>query len=174
VLALAPMLACLALIGATVLGDGMARGLDRLGARRWRHDRLLAAALGVALLVQAASAARGGLRTATLHDVRTEAYHWIGANLPAGTRVISEWYTPQVHFDPRYTVRCVRHLSRTDFDAMRASFDVALVSSAIKSRFGDPAATTYAKLGPERLVRRWTPDAARSTKGPEVELYRLE
>jgi hypothetical protein len=173
VLGLAPMLACLVLIGATVVGDGLARGLGRLGARGHR-DRLLAAVLGVTLVVQAAYQVRGGLRAAALRDVRTEAYDWIGANLAPGTRVISEWYTPQVHFDPRYAVHCVRHLSRTDFDAMRASFDVALVSSAIKSRFGDPAATTYGKLGPERLVRRWAPDAARGTKGPEVELYRLE
>jgi hypothetical protein len=174
VLGLAPMLACLALIGATVLGDGLARGLGRIGAQRWRQDRLLAAVLGVALVVQAALQVRGMVRIATLHDVRTEAYHWIGANLAPGTRVISEWYTPQVHFDPRYRVRCVRHLSRSDFDAMRASFDVALVSSAIKSRFGDPATTTYAKLGPERVIRRWASDAQRGTKGPEVELYRLD
>ncbi len=174
VLGFAPMLACLALIGATVVGDGLARGLGRLGAPRGRQDRLLATALGVALVVQAASQVRGVLRTATLHDVRTEAYRWIGANLAPGTRVISEWYTPQVHFDPRFAVRCVRYLARTDFDAMRAAFDVALVSSAIKSRFGDPATTTYARLGPERLVRRWAPDAQHGTKGADVELYRLD
>jgi hypothetical protein len=168
------MLACLALIGATAVGDAVARALERLPRFRAPANRILAAALGVLLLAQAGSQVRGGLRTGERRDVRTEAYGWIGANLPPGTRIIAEWYTPQMHFDPRYAVRCVRHLSRTDFDAMRAAFDVALVSSAIRSRFGDPAATTYAKLGPERLVRRWAPDAQAGTKGPVVELYRLD
>lgn len=174
VLGFAPMLACLALTGAIVVGEALARAVDRLPGLRGRLGPLLAAALAVVLLVQAGYQVRGGLRTAPLRDVRTEAYHWIGANLPPGTRIIAEWYTPQMHFDPRYRVQCVRHLSRTDFEAMRATFDVALVSSAIKSRFSDPASTTYAKLGPERVVRRWAPDTQRGTKGPTVELYRLD
>lgn len=174
VLSFAPMLVCLALIGATVVGDGLVRTLGRLPIVRARLASLLAAALGVVLLVQAGQQVRGVLRTARLHDVRTEAYRWIGATLPPGTRFISEWYTPQMHFDPRYTVHCVQHLARADFDAMRTMFDMALVSSAIKSRFASLETTTYAKLGPERLVRRWTSDARHGTKGPVVELYRLD
>jgi hypothetical protein len=79
-----------------------------------------------------------------------------------------------MHFDPRYTVRCVQYLARIDRDTLRGAFDVALVSSAMRDRFPDPARTTYGALTPAMLLRRWTPDRRRGTKGPVVEAYRLE
>jgi hypothetical protein len=173
VVALAPLACALVIIGAEVIGAPARRALIACRVPRSLAAAMLAVAMGAVLVDRGIDEVRTAIRTAGLRDTRTLAYDWLARQLPAGHRVIAEWYTPQLHFDPRFRVRCIQYLARTPLAVLAADFDVALVSSAMTTRFPTRTNTTYAQLGPDRLLQRWHPDDAAGTKGPTVELFRL-
>jgi 4-amino-4-deoxy-L-arabinose transferase-like glycosyltransferase len=176
VLLVTALLGCLAALGASVLADGLARVTAGRGRAAGMVARaLVPLAVAAGLWWQSADAVGQALAERRLRDVRTDGYRWMVEHLPPGTRVLSEWYTPQVQFaGGRFEVVCAIHIARLEWAKLAGRFDVVLVSSSMKGRFPDPSTTTYAMLSEERLLARWRPDAGSGTKGPVVELYRIE
>lgn len=169
---------------AAILGCGLAgvwRGI--LGARplgRFRHPAaalLVAGALATPALASAIHAVRFAQPT-----TGEQAAAWIEENLPPGSFLVQEAYTPRLAPEWRFPARHPRfaiRLAREDLED--STYDFLLLSSGSYNRFvrhaDDPArqvqAARYRELF-ERYqpVRLWRP--GRLQGGPELRLYRLD
>ncbi len=151
--------ATLAVIAAA---HGLACITARMPARRW-------VAIGLALLL-APPLALAARRTSPLagEDTRSVAGEWIEENIPPGSSIVREEYTPRP--DPeRYRVRHIWSLTMTDPMVYRSSnIDYVILSSAVHSRFakGDPSHQRYRRIMLWPIAAQFVPDP--DTAGPII------
>jgi hypothetical protein len=161
---------------AVFLGLGIAAWLD------WKPA--LRGALAAGLILLACLAMPG--RETVIQDValarpttREEAAAWIRSNVPPGSSIAKDSYTPDFPGDP-YRVSHARFVARFSLEELRR-FDYVLVANAAYARFNDPAALTkphqkamaqrYAEIfATFELVKEWRP--AGLQEGPVLRLYR--
>lgn len=163
---------------AVFLGVGIAAWIATFGeGRAWRP-----AVAAVLLLACVALPARStilqdiGLASPSTRDV---AAAWIRANVPRGSSILKETYTPDL--DPKeHRVWHRRFVTRSTMAEIR-EFDYVLVASGAYGRFLNPATQKrpHQKKMAERyveifrsfeLVQEWTP--SRTRLGPVIRLYR--
>lgn len=159
---------------AALLGVGIGAWASRLRARPALAGLLIAACV---LL----PAWRTGIQDVALArpSTRDVAREWIRTQVPRGTSIAKEGYTPNFP-EGEYQVLHRRFLTRLTLEELR-KFDYVLVASASYERFRNPAALTrphqqkmaerYAEIFRSwELVQEWVPSELRL--GPVLRLYR--
>jgi len=109
-------------------------------ARRVPFRRVAAPALSVVLVLVLASGALQALeydRTRTLNDTRHEARQWIADNIPAGARIVKEFYTPTLGSE--YEVTKYFGLYQHSFEQLVCEGDYLIASSLNFDRFFVPS-----------------------------------
>lgn len=166
---------------AALLGVGIAAWVARL--RQWGPGGRVAAAAGVALLAVtlAAPVTATAVQSVamTRPSTREVAAAWMAANLPPGTSVLKEAYTPRLPED-HFEVRHLRFVTRLPLPEIRG-FDYVLVANSAYARFADESA--FFQPHQRQLARRyreifrsfplereWQPSPTRL--GPVLQLYR--
>ncbi|HEX7184462.1 MAG TPA: glycosyltransferase family 39 protein [Thermoanaerobaculia bacterium] len=163
---------------AVLLGVGIAAWIGRMGeGSAWRPAVATALLLAcVALPARATVLQDVGLASPSTRDV---AGAWIRANVPRGSSILKETYTPDLN-SREYKVWHRRFVTRSTMAEIR-DFDYVLVASGAYGRFLNPATQKrpHQKKMAERykqifrsfeLVREWTP--SRTRRGPVIRLYR--
>lgn len=171
-----PILAALA----ALLGIGLMRLVDLAGSRGrlWRVTSGLG--LTATLLVPAVAGTLEVVSLAT-PTTRDACVTWIAANVPKGTRILREHYTPRIEdpWDSEQRRFAVRWSAEELADPHN---DYLLVAGPAYSRFMDPALHTKPfhkdiQAEYERLFATHEKVAAfepsRTRRGPLLELYRL-
>ena len=150
--------------------------------RRLGHGRTAAAAFALVVCLVAAPGVLSCLRydrQLSRQDTRTVALEWIEANLPPGSRIAREEYTPQVSAD-RYQVTYLWSLAfRPQGWYVDEQFDYLVVSSSVYGRAlyppyvagaaGPPFYTRVLQSLP--LAAEFAPAADRP--GPAIRIYRV-
>ena len=168
-------------IVAALLGVGIAAWVGRL--RGWLPAGRATAAAGAALLVATLAAPLAATAVQsyamTRPSTRDLAAAWMVANLPAGTSVVKEAYTPRLPED-HFAVRHLRFVTRLPLPEIRR-FDYVLVANSAYARFADESsffqphqrqlARRYGEIFRSfPLEREWQPSPTRL--GPVLQLYR--
>ncbi len=171
-----PILAALA----ALLGIGLIRLFDLAWSRGWLWRLTAGLGLTATLLVPAVAGTLEVVSLAT-PTTRDACVTWIAANVPKGTRILREHYTPRIE-DPwdseqrRFAVRW------SPEELADPHNDYLLVAGPAYSRFMDPALHTKPfhkeiQAEYERLFATHEKVAAfepsRTRRGPLLELYRL-
>jgi hypothetical protein len=132
---LMPLVPFVSLLAGRFVAD-LAFGLKRLLAGRSAPlARVWVAALLLLLLAQPAVAAAGNAQVQNLPDTRSVALEWVDANLPSGTTVVREAYTPQLSATT-YKVGFTWTLSSHGLEWYRShGFRYAVASSLMYSRY---------------------------------------
>lgn len=169
---------------AIVLGSGLAGVWQWLGRTRFPGRLGVPAA---ALLVAAALVAPALATTTTVvrlarQTTREQAAAWIGENLPPGSFLVQEAYTPRLAPEWRFPARHPRFAIRLSREELEdGTYDFLFLSAGSYNRFlrhaDDPARAVQAERYRELFeryepVRRWDPGRFRG--GPELRLHRLD
>ena len=187
---LLPMLPYLAFLAGTALVTMTAALASALGpiARRPGSNRfavssevsrhaagaIAGVALVAAVLPQAVSAWHEGLRM-DLTDTRTVAHEWITTNVPSGSRIVREDYTPQL-YGPGLDVRYVDSLAERSLDwYQQHGYSLAVASSYRYARYFDglypEIQRAYERLFEKPLLYEICPDAV--ARGPCIRVIDL-
>lgn len=163
---------------AVLLGVGLAALADRVAARR---GRVWALALVSLVLVQPALVATLEVVSFAAPTTRDACVAWIEGNVPRGTRILREHYTPRIPdaWDSEQRRFAVRW---SDAELADPRNDYLLVAGPAYSRFLDPALHTKpfhreiqqryeALFATHELVASFA--SSRTRRGPLLELYRL-
>jgi hypothetical protein len=164
-----------------LLGVGVAAWIARLG--RWlpgsKTAGFAAAALLVICLWSPAVATSVQSVAMTRPSTRDVAAEWIVDNLPAGSAILKETYTPHLPED-HFRVDHRRFVTRLPMQEIRR-FDYVLVAEASYVRFDDESALRphqrdmakrYRRIFDTfELVAEWEPETMRP--GPLLRLYRV-
>jgi predicted membrane-bound mannosyltransferase len=176
---LLPVLAVAAGVGAAGAGTWIARHLARALPQAGLRARPIVTLappviLAVALLLGTVALANSAWQPAAL-DTRTIAFDWIRTNIPAGSRIAREVYTPQL--GPEYQGRALfylNELSLADYRGLGIRFLIA--SESAYARFlvpgtSPPAGEFYAQLFQLPEVGRIEPGPGR--QGPLIRIFEL-
>ena len=160
-----------------VAGHGLARLLDAL-ARRSAVLRGIGIA-AIALVGIGPARISGGIaRRLSSVDTRAQALAWIEANVPVGSHIVREEYTPQPDAN-RYEVEYLWSLGfQEPRDYRRSGVDYVVASQAVYARFLNDPARRYPDIVDryQRIFRlpraaAFVPDA--QATGPAVTIYRV-
>ncbi len=166
---------------AAVLGCGLAALYDWCSAR-WRRPAAAIALSAVFVL----PAATTGLLLArqSVPTTRDAAAAWLRENLPPGSFLVQEQYTPIVGPEEIFPARRPRFVARLELAVLRdPGHDYVLVSSEAYQRFfaqdnleklaNDATAARYREIFDTwPLVREWSPGKLQA--GPTIRLYRVD
>ncbi len=136
-----PALIVLACVGL----EGMVRAAVRVVRFAPGRQVTVCALVALPLALQARSSWEGlrfELSAKNHEDTRTTAYHWAVNNLPRGTRIFREAFTPQLHFAERFIVGSCFALGEVSPAEVNA-WDYVVTSSVQWSAYPDLAKTTY-------------------------------
>jgi 4-amino-4-deoxy-L-arabinose transferase-like glycosyltransferase len=150
-------------------------------ARRWSSPRAVAVTAALLLLLvayQPANNVRGFLSTASKVSTNQQAYEWILANVPAGSRIANETREVLLPVN-RYTIDYPRRLITHDVDHYQREGVRYLIASSLsfKAAFYDVPPEPAALAGYTELFRRtehlitFMPSA--DHPGPELRIYRV-
>jgi hypothetical protein len=161
-------------------------GIDALieyrpGFARWGKPAAILLILAVSILPLYESIRHVYMMTRT--DTRTLAAQWIEKNIPAGSRIGREWYTPLIPGD--FSITFNRFLYQLEpFEGARP-YDYLVTSAGAYERFFKTAELRpekvefyeaqvkfYEKLFQNELVAEFKPDPWKVT-GPTIRIYRL-
>jgi hypothetical protein len=172
---LLPLVPFVALLVGRFVADVLIAVRGRIAAR---SPRVAMAAVAIALL---ALSAQPGLmavddaQAASLPDTRTVALDWVETNLPAGSTIIREAYTPQIPAS-QYRVAYTMALSDHSLEWYRArGFRYAIASSLLYYRYFQPGTPQWAFY--RELFRRpvvYQIDPSSSLAGPVVIILDLK
>lgn len=169
---------------AVVLGSGLAGVWRGLGRTRLpgRLGMSTAALLVTAALAVPAFATGTTVVRLARQTTREQAAAWIAHNLPPGSFLVQEAYTPRLAPEWRFPARHPRFAIRLSRDELEdGTYDFLFLSAGSYNRFlrhaDDPARAVQAERYRELFeryepVRRWTPGRFRG--GPELRLQRLD
>jgi hypothetical protein len=166
----------LVVLACAAAGHGLGRTLEVLRARSKGLGAVVAMIVALAL-VGPASMSTALIRKLMGADTRSLALAWIDANVPAGSYIVREEYTPQP--DPeRYRVEYTWSLGFGDpRDYRRTGVDYLVASQAVYARFLDDPLARYPEVAARyrdifalRRVAEFVPHAGAS--GPAVSIYR--
>jgi hypothetical protein len=160
-----------------VAGHGLARVLDALADRGTLLRAAGIAVLAIALTAPARMSVSVARRLSST-DTRARALAWIDANVPVGSHIVREEYTPQPDAH-RYQVEYLWSLGFQDpREFRRTGVDYVVASQAVYARFlNDPAARYPEIVDHYRRIFRlpraaaFVPDA--NATGPAVTIYRM-
>jgi 4-amino-4-deoxy-L-arabinose transferase-like glycosyltransferase len=170
-------------LGSVALGCGAAGGW-RLLARLGRARAPVAAAAVVAFLALPAFATVAEVVRLARPTSREEAAAWIDRNLPPGSFVVQEAYTPRLEPEWRFPTRRPRFAIRIPREELESrEYDFLFLAAGSYNRFlraenlDDPALEAFAEryrriFARYPLVREWSP--GRFQDGTELRLYRLD
>jgi 4-amino-4-deoxy-L-arabinose transferase-like glycosyltransferase len=176
--ALVPFAAALGGVGLAAMVDAL--GNDETTALPRRLGRALAVALTVLVFASAvgqASRAWTHVHDVTLPDTRWLAKEWVEENLPAGSRVAREHYTPPLDRS-RFAVTELGYFGLSE--GIPLGHDYALASSddfgrffAHPERYPRRVAGYTRFFSTQELVKEFVPDG-RTCTGPVIQVYTVE
>ena len=150
-------------------------------ARRARiGSSVVAAALTFGILYGQIARAREEIRLITLPDTRWVSLQWIQANLPLGTRIGREHYTPPIEaFTDRYDVEYLGYFAVARQPNAIEMLDYMVVSGQDYERYVNQPADYPAEaeaynefFARNELVKEFVPDR-RTLGGPTIRIYRV-
>jgi hypothetical protein len=133
-------------------------------------------ALGIAAAGVEAFAARRmvvpNIKTLGYEDTRTAAHRWAVANMPRGSRVLREAFTPHLHLVPELSVTSRFVMADMPIAELENNFDYVVTSSAMWNVAPDFQKTTYAWLFARKPIYQ-TPPSEASAHFPTVSIHAL-
>jgi 4-amino-4-deoxy-L-arabinose transferase-like glycosyltransferase len=172
------MPAIAALLGAGLVGWGTRLPIRQKGIRQWWPM------VALSLISLAIPVYRTILQEVSLVQPSTRdlAAWWINSNLPRGTGIIQESYTPHIHYK-RFQRANSRFAARFTLEQLREpQWDFVLLADSAYRRFLEPEnwtkphheiyAERYREILDFDLVREWLPSSTRM--GPRIGLYAID
>ena len=169
---LLPCLPALAVLVAAGVSAGQSLLTRLIPLERWRvmGHRLI---VGLVLAVVLSSV----VRTWSFYerrrgpDIKTVALAWCVANIPSGSRILAESYTPHVQYVGSYDVEWTFSVKDTAVSVMTNRYDYVIVSAPQWTRFRSED-NAYGYLFERTPV--WNSESgAPGVPGPEVRIYSL-
>jgi hypothetical protein len=173
---LMPMVPFIALLAGRLVADAVMALRGRLASRPRPIGMLAAAGLIAALSAQPLAMAMEDMRIHSRPDTRTIAVEWIETNLPDGTTIVRETYTPQPNVR-RYRVGWVLRLCDHDLAWYRANgYSYAIASSGEYARYltagTESQAAIYRQLLSLPVV--YSIEGSATIQGPRIVIVDLQ
>ncbi len=173
---LMPLVPFVALLAGRFAADAALALADRIRPHSRPLAGVAAAGLVALLALQPLAAAIDDTQRAGLPDTRTIARQWIGANLPDGSTIVRESYTPQPD-TRRYRVGFLTTLSNHDLAWYRdQGFRYAIVSDREYFRYSAPGHEREAAFYQELLSLPvvFSIQGSATAQGPRIDIVDLQ